>query len=179
MQPERRRIRYRLSFQGLSLYRQSMEETPTTTEVYLLRFRACVPSCSLTGRTFLRIPMKKQTKDSFLRSLRCSSQYEDEAYDVHGAQHVCGIDECARGNWLGPTVSSAIILPRDLPKSLDGQLRDSKLIGSGKRKRLAAEIKACAIAWNVAEVSAEILSGFSSLFLFRGVQRGYFSFGTM
>ncbi len=93
----------------------------------------------------------KQSKDSFLRSLSCTNQYEEMAYK-YGAKAVCGIDECSRGNWAGPTISGACILPRELPESLNGKLRDSKLLSPKKRAALAEEIKKHAIAWNVTEV---------------------------
>ena len=99
---------------------------------------------------------KKRSKDSFLRTLSCTTQYEEMAYQ-YGCKHPCGIDECARGNWAGSTVAGACILPRELPESLAGKLRDSKLLSPKKRAALAVEIKARAIAWNVAEVSVEVI----------------------
>ena len=102
-------------------------------------------------------PVTQVTKSTFLRTLICSAEYESAAYTEYGAQHVAGIDECARGNLAGPTVAAAVILPRELPESLEGKLRDSKLISAGKRARLAEEIKKCAIAWSVAEISSEII----------------------
>jgi ribonuclease HII len=96
-------------------------------------------------------------KSTFLRTLTCSSEYEETAYIEYGAQHVAGIDECARGNLFGPTCAAAVILPKMLPESLQGKLRDSKLISAGKRARLADEIKACAVAWSVTEISSAVI----------------------
>jgi ribonuclease HII len=96
-------------------------------------------------------------KSTFLRTLTCSSEYEEAAYTEYGAQRVAGIDECARGNLFGPTCAAAVILPRVLPESLQGKLRDSKLISAGERARLAEEIKACAVAWRVTEISSEVI----------------------
>jgi ribonuclease HIII len=73
------------------------------------------------------------SKSTFLRTLTCSSKYEESAYTEYGAQHVAGIDECARGNLFGPTCAAAVILPRILPETLEGKLRDSKLLSAGKR----------------------------------------------
>jgi ribonuclease HII len=98
-----------------------------------------------------------KSKDSFLRILKCTNRYEEIARNEHGAARVCGIDECARGNWCGPTVAAGVILPVALPESLDGKLRDSKLISPKKRAALAEEIKAHAIAWSVAVISSEII----------------------
>jgi len=96
------------------------------------------------------------TKDSFLRKLPCTTDYEEMAWK-YGAKAVAGIDECARGNWAGPTVAAACILPRDLPESLAGKLRDSKLLSPKKRAALAGEIKLHAVAWCVAEIPADII----------------------
>jgi ribonuclease HII len=101
--------------------------------------------------------MAGTSKDSFLRTLNCSTQYEEEARGEHGASQVCGIDDCARGNWFGPTVAAAVILPVTLPDTLDGKLRDSKLLTATKRALLAEEIKKHAVAWNVATISSEII----------------------
>lgn len=101
--------------------------------------------------------MAGNSKDSFLRSLQCTTKYEAAARREHEATHVCGIDECARGNWFGPTVAAAVILPVEIPESLNGKLRDSKLLSPGKRAVLAEEVKVHAIAWNVATVSSDII----------------------
>ncbi len=95
-------------------------------------------------------------KDSFLRKLSCTTEYEQMVWK-YGKTAVAGIDECARGNWVGPTCAAACILPHELPESLAGKLRDSKLLSPKKRAALSEEIKKHAIAWNVAEVSAEII----------------------
>lgn len=99
---------------------------------------------------------ERPAKDSMLRKLACTTQYEETAWK-YGAKNVAGIDECARGNWAGPTCAAACILPRVLPESLDGKLRDSKLLSPKKRATLAVEIKKHAIAWNVAEISVEVI----------------------
>lgn len=101
--------------------------------------------------------MAGHSKDSFLRSLQCTAKFEEIARLQHGATHVAGIDECARGNWFGPTVAAAVILPIDIPESLNGKLRDSKLLSAAKRSALAEEIKAHAVAWNVATISSEVI----------------------
>lgn len=97
--------------------------------------------------------MAHRSKDSFLRSLVCSFDYEEAAY-ASGATRVAGTDECGAGTWFSVVTGGAVILPRDC--KLEG-LRDSKLISPKKRIRLAAEIKSCAIAWSVAHISAEVI----------------------
>ena len=50
-----------------------------------------------------------------------------------------------------------MILPRILPETLEGKLRDSKLLSAGKRARLAEEIKKCAVSWMVTEISSQVI----------------------
>lgn len=65
---------------------------------------------------------------------------------------VCGVDEAGRGPLAGPVVAAAVIL--DPAKPIAG-LNDSKKLSAGKRNVLAAEIRATALAWAVAEASVE------------------------
>lgn len=67
---------------------------------------------------------------------------------------VCGIDEAGRGPLAGPVVAAAVILDPNAP--IVG-LDDSKRLSAKRRALLAAEIRARARAWCVAEASvAEI-----------------------
>lgn len=68
-----------------------------------------------------------------------------------GARHVAGVDEVGMGPLAGPVVAAAVILPElvDLPG-----LGDSKLLTARARERLAASIRAQALAVAVGEVSA-------------------------
>jgi ribonuclease HII len=91
-----------------------------------------------------------KTKDTLLRKIVCGFEYENQAYES-GATLIAGLDEVGRGTWFGPVTAAAVILPRDC--GLEG-LRDSKLISPKKRKRIAEEIKARAVAWSVAHVEA-------------------------
>jgi ribonuclease HII len=71
-----------------------------------------------------------------------------------GFRFVAGIDEVGRGCLAGPVVAGAVVLPRDwIPTGL----RDSKLMDAASRERVAADIRAHAIAWGVAAVSAELI----------------------
>ena len=65
---------------------------------------------------------------------------------------VCGIDEAGRGPLAGPVVAAAVIL--DPQRPIAG-LNDSKKLSEKKRRALAVEIREKAIAWAVAEASAE------------------------
>jgi ribonuclease HII len=67
---------------------------------------------------------------------------------------ICGVDEAGRGPLAGPVCAAAVILDRARP--IPG-LKDSKKLSPAQRVRLAGEIKAHALAWQVAWASvAEI-----------------------
>ena len=65
---------------------------------------------------------------------------------------VCGVDEAGRGPLVGSVVAAAVIL--DPARSIVG-LADSKKLRPAVRERLAIEIREKAIAWSVAEASAQ------------------------
>lgn len=65
---------------------------------------------------------------------------------------VCGVDEAGRGPLVGAVVAAAVIL--DPARPIEG-LADSKKLSPAVRERLAVEIREKAIAWCVAEASAE------------------------
>lgn len=72
----------------------------------------------------------------------------------HADELVCGVDEAGRGPLAGPVFAAAVIL--DPLRPIEG-LRDSKKLSEAKRDVLAIEIKACALAWSIAQCSeAEI-----------------------
>src|SRR5690606_492607 len=59
-----------------------------------------------------------------------------------GVLLVAGVDEVGMGPLAGPVVAAAVVLPRRV--RIDG-IRDSKLLTSRARERLAAEIRSAAI----------------------------------
>jgi ribonuclease HII len=65
---------------------------------------------------------------------------------------VCGVDEVGRGSLVGPVVAAAVIL--DPARPIPG-LNDSKKLSAKRREVLVIEIRAMALAWAVAEASAE------------------------
>lgn len=71
----------------------------------------------------------------------------DYAHEV-----ICGVDEAGRGPLAGPVTAAAVIL--DPARPIHG-LRDSKKLTEARRDALAAEIKAHALAWAIAECSVE------------------------
>jgi ribonuclease HII len=71
---------------------------------------------------------------------------------ARGVERIAGVDEAGMGPLAGPVVAAAVILPRDLrPRGLD----DSKRLDEASRDRLAAEVKAGAVAWAVGQASVE------------------------
>ncbi len=71
---------------------------------------------------------------------------------LHQYQGWAGVDEAGRGPLIGSVVTAAVILPAD--HQLAG-LTDSKKLSHAKRVRLADQIKSQAIAWSIAEASAQ------------------------
>ncbi|MFD1121648.1 ribonuclease HII [Methylophilus flavus] len=65
---------------------------------------------------------------------------------------LCGIDEAGRGPLAGAVYAAAVILNPERP--ILG-LADSKKLSEAKRDALAIEIKAHAMAWGIASVSAQ------------------------
>ena len=57
---------------------------------------------------------------------------------------IAGVDEAGRGPLAGPVLAAAVILDPDHPIA---GLADSKKLSPIQRERLAAEIRACALAW--------------------------------
>lgn len=78
-------------------------------------------------------------------------QYEREAME-QGSRCVCGCDEAGAGPLAGPVYAAAVVLPYGL--EIPG-LNDSKKLTEKKREALFPVIRAQALAWSVASVSAE------------------------
>lgn len=72
----------------------------------------------------------------------------------------CGVDEAGRGPLAGPVVAAAVIL--DPARPIAG-LADSKKLSAARREKLAIEIREKAIAWCVAEASAEEIDALNIL----------------
>src|SRR5260370_21809408 len=80
----------------------------------------------------------------------CSSRFERAARQL-GWTRIAGIDEAGRGALFGPVVAAAGILN---PKRRIVGLDDSKKLTHDRRARLAARIRAHALAWAVAKAHA-------------------------
>lgn len=97
--------------------------------------------------------MKKQTQLSF--------SFEKELYP-NGT--VCGVDEAGRGPLVGRVYAAAVILPSDsegIPE-LSG-LNDSKKLSEKKREKLFEIIRENALAFCVAEASAQEIDQYNIL----------------
>lgn len=77
--------------------------------------------------------------------------YEQQYYSKE-IRYIAGCDEAGRGCLLGPVVAGAVILPKDFKCDL---INDSKQLNEKQREEAYQIIKENAIAWAVAEVSAE------------------------
>lgn len=65
---------------------------------------------------------------------------------------IAGVDEVGRGPLAGPVVAAAVIMP---PRPLPRGLTDSKALSSAARERLDTKIRARALAFAIAQASAE------------------------
>lgn len=77
---------------------------------------------------------------------------EENLYREKGYTAICGCDEAGAGTLAGPVYAAAVILPFgvDIPG-----LNDSKQLTERKRESLFPMIQQTALAWAIAEVSAE------------------------
>ncbi|MGC8794438.1 MAG: ribonuclease HII [Bryobacteraceae bacterium] len=89
----------------------------------------------------------------------CRSSIERELH-ARGCVRVAGADEAGRGSLFGPVYAAAVILNHDRP--IPG-LRDSKQLTALERERLAAEIRARALAWAVACVDVLVIDAVNIL----------------
>lgn len=78
-------------------------------------------------------------------------EYEELCWS-RGDVLVCGVDEAGAGPLAGPVYAGAVILPKYIDLRW---LNDSKQVTPKRREILFEEIKAEAVAWSVASVSAK------------------------
>lgn len=75
-------------------------------------------------------------KRKIAKKLRIPKLEHEDFLKEKGFKIVCGLDEVGRGSWAGPLVAGAVILNRRLYG-----LRDSKLLNSKRREKLARKIR--------------------------------------
>jgi ribonuclease HII len=66
-----------------------------------------------------------------------------------------GVDEVARGTFIGPVIAACVVLPKSFPDETYKQIKDSKKLSEKKRDFLASYIKDICITYGVGEVSNE------------------------
>ncbi len=71
-----------------------------------------------------------------------------------GYCRVAGVDEAGRGSLAGPVVAAAVLVD---PRSAVPGVDDSKCLTAAERERLAAAIRATALAFTVVAVHADII----------------------
>lgn len=76
----------------------------------------------------------------------------EDLYTQKGYLAICGVDEAGAGPLAGPVYAAAVILP--LGVDIPG-LNDSKQLTEKKREELFPVIQKTALAWAVADVSAQ------------------------
>ena len=68
---------------------------------------------------------------------------------------IAGVDEVGRGALFGPVVAAAVILPNSVLADLAiAGVTDSKLLSASQRQRLAIQIRALAVAYQISYASA-------------------------
>jgi ribonuclease HII len=83
--------------------------------------------------------------------LRHLLRFEAELWE-RGVELVAGTDEAGMAPLAGPVVAAACILPHDYrPRGID----DSKQLDEAERDRLAADVKANALAWSIGRAEVE------------------------
>jgi len=85
------------------------------------------------------------------RTSTITTDFERAAHE-RGYRFVAGLDEVGRGALAGPVVAAAVIL--DLTKPLPEGLNDSKQLTLKARERIAAEVRASAVAFSIGEIEA-------------------------
>ncbi|HZZ86159.1 MAG TPA: ribonuclease HII [Anaeromyxobacteraceae bacterium] len=83
--------------------------------------------------------------------LRHLLQWESRLWAA-GVTRIAGVDEVGVAPLAGPVLAAAVILPQEFrPRGID----DSKQLDASERDRLAAEVKASAVAWAVGVATVE------------------------
>jgi ribonuclease HII len=91
-----------------------------------------------------------------LKQLVCSDAPE-QALRHRGFLLIAGVDEVGRGALFGPVVAAAVILPESIEHLARAGLKDSKQMLREDREAMDQEIRRIALAFSVAEISAEII----------------------
>ena len=71
------------------------------------------------------------------------------AYIVSNDDLVAGVDEVARGTFIGPVVAAAVVLPNHFEDDKYKQIKDSKKLTPKKRAELADYIKSVCVTYGI------------------------------
>jgi len=97
--------------------------------------------------------MKSKSKNQRPKTeSQISLDFENRAV-AEGFKFIAGVDEVGRGCLAGAVVAAAVIL--NLSKPLPEGLNDSKKISAKNRERIAEEIRANAICYQIGQIEAE------------------------
>ena len=66
---------------------------------------------------------------------------------------IAGVDEVARGTFIGPVIAACVVLPKTFPDETYQMIKDSKKLSEKKRDILAKYIKENCITYGIGEVS--------------------------
>lgn len=75
------------------------------------------------------------------------------SYIVHTNDLVAGVDEVARGTFIGPVVSACVVLPNSFESDEYKEIKDSKKLSAKKREQLAKYIKEIAVTYGIGTAS--------------------------
>jgi ribonuclease HII len=80
---------------------------------------------------------------------------DNEYIQSDTTQFVAGVDEVARGTFIGPVIAACVVLPHVLTDDKYKQIKDSKTLSEKKRTELARFIKENAITYGIGTASVE------------------------
>ena len=76
---------------------------------------------------------------------------------------VAGVDEVARGTFIGPVIAACVVLPQEFPDEKYKEIKDSKKLSEKKRDILANYIKNVALTYGIGESSSEEIDNINIL----------------
>lgn len=76
---------------------------------------------------------------------------------------IAGVDEVARGTYIGPVISACVVLPTKFPDEIYKQIKDSKKLSEKKREMLAEYIKKNCVTYGIGEATAEEIDSINIL----------------
>lgn len=78
-------------------------------------------------------------------------------------KYVAGVDEVARGTFVGPVIAACVVLPHAFPDDTYKEIKDSKKLSKKKREFLAEYIRNNAITYGIGSASVEEIDAINIL----------------